>query len=96
MAKSVLDAGWSDLKRMLSYKAIMHGGSTLEVCEAWTTQVCSECGCLPASRPRGIANLRIREWRCDDCGTVHDRDVNAARNILRLGLETLVEGASRC
>jgi len=96
MAKSVLDAGWSDFKRMLSYKAITHGGSTLEVCESWTSQVCSECGCLPASRPRGIADLAVREWRCDDCGTIHDRDVNSARNILRLGLETLVEGASRC
>jgi putative transposase len=96
MAKSVLDVGWSDFKRMLSYKAIMHGGSTLEVCERLTTQVCSECGCLPASRPKGIADLGIRAWTCSDCGTVHDRDVNAARNVLRVGLHTLVEGASRC
>jgi putative transposase len=92
MAKSVLDAGWADLKWMLTYKAIMHGGSTLEVSEAMSTQLCSECGCLPASRPRGIAQLGIREWTCDDCGSMHDRDVNAARNILRLGLETLTGG----
>jgi IS605 OrfB family transposase len=94
MAKSVLDAGWADLKRMLSYKAIMHGGRVLEASERLTTQACSECGALPASRPRGITGLRIREWRCDDCGTVLDRDVNAARNILRVGLDTLAEGAS--
>jgi putative transposase len=93
MAKSVLDAGWADFKRMLSYKSIRNGGSTLEVSEAYSSQCCSECGCLPASRPKGIADIGIREWRCDDCGAVHDRDVNAARNILRLGLETLVEGA---
>jgi putative transposase len=93
MAKSVLDAGWADFKRMLSYKSIANGGSTLEVSEAFSSQVCSECGCLPASRPRGIADIGIREWRCDDCGTVHDRDVNAARNILRTGLCALVEGA---
>jgi len=93
MAKSVLDAGWASLKGMLAYKAMTRGGVLLEVCEANTTQTCSECGCLPASRPRGIAGLRIREWRCDDCGRVHDRDVNAARNILRIGQDALVEGA---
>ena len=92
-AKSVLDAGWSDFKRMLSYKAVMHGGRTFEVSERYTTQTCSECGSMPPSRPRGIAGLGIREWECDDCGAVHDRDVNAALNILRLGLETLEEGA---
>jgi putative transposase len=93
MAKSVLDAGWSDFKRMLSYKATMHGGSVLEVSERLSTQTCSECGSLPPSRPEGIAGLRIREWRCDECGTVHDRDVNAAINILRRGQAALGEGA---
>lgn len=95
MAKSVHDAGWSDFKRMLSYKAIRHGGMFLEVSEAYSTQVCSECGSLPASRPKGIADLGIREWTCDDCGTVHDRDVNAARNILRTGQRALDEGAAK-
>ena len=94
MAKSVLDAGWSDLRIMLSWKSrIRGGGMCLEVPERLTTQTCSECGCLPVSRPRGIAGLRIREWTCDDCGAVHDRDVNAAKNILRLGLQALAEGA---
>jgi putative transposase len=93
MAKSVLDAGWADLKRMLSYKALMHGGSTLEVSEAMSTQTCSVCGSLPPSRPKGIAGLSKRMWRCDDCGTEHDRDVNAARNILRTGLCALTGGA---
>lgn len=94
MAKSVLDAGWSNFKTMLSYKSITNGGRTLEVSERLTTQVCSECGALPASRPRGIADIGIREWNCDDCGTAHDRDVNAARNILRVGLDALDEGVS--
>jgi putative transposase len=95
MAKSVLDAGWSDFKRMLAYKAITHGANTLEVSERWTSQTCSECGVMPASRPRGIAGLRERVWSCSDCGAVHDRDVNAARNILALGLgqQTLGGGA---
>jgi IS605 OrfB family transposase len=95
MAKSVLDAGWSNFKQMLSWKTRLRGGGMLlEALEHLSTQTCSECGCLPPSRPKGIAGLGIREWRCDDCGAVHDRDVNAARNILRLGLKTLAEGAS--
>lgn len=93
MAKSVHDAGWAGFKEMISYKAMMHGGRMVEVSEAMTTQVCSECGSLPASRPKGIADLGIREWRCCDCGAVHDRDVNAASNILRVGLDALAEGA---
>jgi putative transposase len=95
VAKSVLDVGWSRFKDMLSWKLrLRSGGMLLEVSEHLTTQTCSECGALPPSRPQGIAGLGIREWTCDDCGTVHDRDVNAARNILRLGLETLAEGAA--
>lgn len=94
MAKSVLDAGWSSFKRMLSYKAVMHGGRAIEVDERWTTQTCSHCGSLPPERPRGIAGLGIREWTCGDCGAVHDRDVNAAKNILRVGLDALAEGVS--
>lgn len=92
MAKSALDAGWADFKNMLRYKSIRNGGSTIEVSEAYSSQVCSTCGALPASRPKGIADLGIREWACDYCGTVHDRDCNAAKNILRSGLATLVEG----
>ena len=94
MAKSIHDAGWADFKNMLSHKAIRHGGRCIEVSEAYTTQVCSCCGSMPDGRPRGIADLGIREWTCGDCGAVHHRDVNAARNILRLGLETLAEGAN--
>lgn len=92
MAKSVLDAGWSDLKRMLTYKSIRNGGSTLEVSERLSTQTCSACGSLPPSRPRGIAGLSKRVWQCDVCEAFHDRDVNAARNILRSGLATLIGG----
>ncbi len=91
MAKSSLDAGWANFKTMLSYKSVRNGGTYLEVNEAYTTQTCSDCGAMPDSRPRGIAGLRIREWTCS-CGAVHNRDVNAARNILRLGQQTLTGG----
>jgi IS605 OrfB family transposase len=92
MAKSVLDAGWSSFKSMLAYKVIRHGGRMIEADERYTTQACSACGSIGG--PKGIAGLRIREWTCDDCGTVHDRDVNAAKNILRVGLDSLAEGVS--
>jgi putative transposase len=92
-AKSIHDAGWAAFKHMLSYKALMHGGKLIEVNEAFTSQTCSHCGSTPHGRPEGIAGLGIREWKCSDCGTVHDRDVNAARNILRIGLDTLAGGA---
>ncbi len=85
MAKSVLDAGWGQLKTMLAYKCAHAGIVFKEVSEAYTTQTCSCCGALPNSRPRGIAGLGIREWICSECGVTHDRDVNAARNILAAG-----------
>lgn len=80
MAKSVLDAGWSAFRTMLRYKAAQY----VEVDEAFTTQTCSSCGSMPETRPRGIAGLGVRTWDCSDCGASHDRDVNAARNILRI------------
>jgi len=85
MAKSVLDAGWAMLKTMLEYKCDGAGIVFKVVNEAYTTQTCSNCGCLPDSRPRGIAGLGIREWTCSACGVTHDRDINAAKNILAVG-----------
>ena len=92
MAKSVLDAGWSSFRTMLSYKSIATGVLFEEVNEAYSTQTCSCCGTLPDSRPRGIAGLGIREWTCSECGALHDRDVNAARNILQRGHALLAVG----
>lgn len=86
MAKSVADAGWAILKNMLRYKCQKAGAVFVEVNEAFSSQTCSSCGCLPPKRPRGIAGLGIRSWECSDCGAIHDRDVNAAKNILRVGL----------
>ncbi|HRO58319.1 MAG TPA: zinc ribbon domain-containing protein [Burkholderiaceae bacterium] len=60
--------------------------------EAFSTQTCSSCGERPPERPKGIAGLGIREWTCSICHTTHDRDVNAARNILAVGHGRLVAG----
>lgn len=87
MAKSVHDAGWSMLRKMLSYKSIATGGTMRIVSERYSSQVCSCCGCIPGSSPKGRGSLGVRHWVCSDCDAVHDRDINAARNILRVGAE---------
>lgn len=84
MAKSVLDAGWSAFRSMLRYKAMRHGALFVETDERYTTQTCSDCGSRNGS-PRGVKGLRVREWVCEGCGVVHDRDTNAALNILFSG-----------
>jgi IS605 OrfB family transposase len=86
MAKSVLDAGWAMLKAQLKYKAIGRGVVYSEVNEAYSTQTCSCCGSIPDSSPKGRASLGVRSWVCSCCGAQHDRDINAALNILRAGL----------
>ncbi|MBY0453603.1 MAG: transposase, partial [Burkholderiaceae bacterium] len=94
MAKSTLDAGWASLKTMLEYKSHQAGVVFEVVNENYTTQTCSCCGVIPASSPKGRAGLGIREWTCSACGAVHDRDVNAARNILAAGHCRLAVGIS--
>lgn len=81
MAKSVLDSGWGELKTQLQYKGEHAGRSVKVVDEHYTSITCSLCGSL--SGPRGVNGLTVRRWICADCGESHDRDVNAALNILR-------------
>jgi IS605 OrfB family transposase len=83
MAKSVLDASWSQFRSQLRYKAMRHGAEYIEADERFTTQVCSGCGAV--SGPKGIAHLGVREWSCIECGVQHDRDINSAINILVSG-----------
>jgi len=85
MAKSILDASWAMLKSQLAYKASRHGARYIETDESFTSQTCSGCGAIGG--PKGIAGLGVRHWDCPHCGCSHDRDVNAAQNILRAGLE---------
>lgn len=82
LSKSVLDAGWSSFRSMLRYKSEHAGRTYAEVNEAYTSRVCSSCGCIPETSPKGAKDLGVRQWVCCECGAVHDRDVNAARNIL--------------
>jgi putative transposase len=89
-AKSVLDAGWSAFRTMLQYKCANAGVWFDEVEEAFSTQTCSEC--KSRTGPKGREGLGIRGWTCSACGAIHDRDVNAAQNILAAGHRRLAEG----
>jgi putative transposase len=89
-AKSVLDAGWSAFRTMLQYKCDDAGVWFDEVDEAFSTQTCS-C-CKRRTGPKGLEGLRMREWTCSNCGSVHHRDHNAAKNILAAGHGRLVVG----
>jgi IS605 OrfB family transposase len=80
MAKAVLDSGWGRLKTQLQYKGQQAGRSVLVVSERDSTRACSSCGALTG--PKGLDRLVVRQWVCAACGDTHDRDVNAARNIL--------------
>src|SRR5665213_4393246 len=80
MAKSVLDSGWGMLKGLLEYKSQQAARNFEVVSEQNTSVTCSTCGALTG--PRGVNGLTVRSWVCSDCGELHDRDVNAARNIL--------------
>jgi putative transposase len=81
LAKSVHDAGWSAFVSMLEYKAKLYGREFRRIGRFEpTSQVCSACGVKDGPKP-----LAVREWTCKECGTTHDRDINAARNIAALG-----------
>ncbi len=90
MAKSIYDAGWHQLRALLEYKANRLGVLYCEVNESGSSVRCSVC--LSKTGPSGLRALGVREWTCGVCGVSHDRDVNAAHNILRLGRQTLLGG----
>jgi hypothetical protein len=75
---------------MLEYKGAHAGIVVREVNERFSTQTCSECGSI--SGPKGVAGLGIRAWICPDCGAERQRDINAAKNILRRGRAPLAVG----
>ncbi|MBB4922054.1 putative transposase [Kitasatospora kifunensis] len=81
LAKSVHDASWSAFRRMLEEKAARRGRTVGIVHRAYpSSQLCSNCGHRDGPKP-----LAVREWACSTCGVLHDRDLNAARNILAAG-----------
>lgn len=83
LAKAISDCSWSEFVRMLQYKAEWYGRIISKIDRFYpSSQTCNCCGCVnPITK-----DLSVREWTCPKCGVTHDRDVNAAKNILKQGL----------
>jgi putative transposase len=82
LAKSISDVGWSEFVSLLSYKAEWYGRTVVKI-DRWypSSKRCFECGHILDS-----LTLDIRNWTCPECGVSHDRDINAAKNMLAAGL----------
>ena len=84
--KELLDSSMSRLLTMLTYKASWYGRTIVKVPSNYpSSQLCSSCG----YQNKEVKNLKIRKWTCPECGTIHDRDINASINILRKGIQLL-------
>ena len=85
LARAISDASWSEFMRMLEYKAEWYGKQIIKI-SRWfpSSQICSSCKMNSGKKP-----LHVREWTCKQCGSHHDRDLNASLNILNEGLKLL-------
>ena len=88
LARHIADSSWGELRRQLEYKSLWRGRVLLTVDRFYaSSQTCGNCG----FKNPAVKDLGVREWDCPECGNHHDRDVNAAQNILCEGLRLLAE-----
>jgi len=84
LSRQISDVGWSEFRRMLDYKTKWYGSKLILAPRFYpSSKICSECGALIKELP-----LAIREWQCAECHSIHDRDENAAKNLLKLSTES--------
>lgn len=87
LAKHIADASWGTFVQFLSYKCKLNDKTLVKIGRYYpSSQSCSECGYVN----KEVKDLKVREWTCPNCGSVHDRDVNAAKNILKEGLKDII------
>lgn len=91
LSRGISDASWSRLVAMLTYKQEWRGGKVVKVDRFFpSSKTCSDCGYVMSTLP-----LNVRQWTCPECGSSHDRDINAARNIKSAGERLSVEASSK-
>lgn len=86
LAKSIMDVSWGEVRKQLSYKALWYGKELIVVDKFFpSSQICHYCG----TKNPAVKNLGVRYWTCPVCGASHDRDINAAQNILAEGIRQI-------